>query len=172
MRFRFRAKSGVLQTVDVHDARLARAVQECQELPGQTVFQYAGDDGTVKSVTSSDVNQYLQSVSGGAFTAKDFRTWAGTLSAAEALDQLGAPPTKAAADRMIVAAIDRVAGALGNTRAVCRKCYVHPAVIDAFRSGVTIGHLGGARPRHPEGLRRTEAHLVALLRRPSLRKAA
>jgi DNA topoisomerase-1 len=172
MRFRFRAKSGVLQTVDVHDARLARAVRECQELPGQTVFQYVSDDGSVKSVTSSDVNQYLQSVAGGPFTAKDFRTWAGTLEAAQALDRLGAAPTKTAADRTIVAAIDQVAAALGNTRAVCRKCYIHPAVIDAYRAGLTVGHVPGARPRCPEGLRRAEACLVVLLRRPSLRKAA
>jgi DNA topoisomerase-1 len=172
MRFTFRAKSGVLQTIDLHDARLARAVQECQELPGQTVFQYVGDDGAVKSVTSSDVNQYLQAASGGSFTAKDFRTWAGTLAAAQALDQLGPPRTRSAADRTIVTAIDRVARALGNTRAVCRRCYVHPAVIDAYRAGLTVGQIAAAHPRYPRGLRRAEARLIALLRKPSLKKAA
>jgi DNA topoisomerase-1 len=172
MRFTFRAKSGVLQTIDVHDARLARAVQECQDLPGHAVFQYVGDEGAVRSVTSSDVNQYLQAASGGPFTAKDFRTWAGTLAAAQALDQFDAPDTRSAADRTIVAAIDRVARALGNTRAVCRKCYVHPAVIEAYRAGVTVGRLAARRPRYPRGLRRAEARLVALLRKPSLKRAA
>jgi len=170
IRFEFRAKSGVYQNIEVDDARLAGAVRECQDLPGRRLFQYRDDRGDVRSLSAADVNAYLQEIAGDAFTAKDFRTWAGTLAAASALDEAGAAPSATAGARMIVRAIDRVAEKLGNTRAVCRKCYVHPAVLDAYRSGLTIGRMtarGSAR-----GLRQDEANLVVLLRNSPLASAA
>ncbi len=96
---------------------------------------------SARTLSSSDINAYLREVSGGKFTAKDFRTWAGTLSAAQALDEIEPPASKTAANRSIVQAVDRVAEALGNTRAVCRKCYIHPAVLDAFTDGVTLSRV-------------------------------
>jgi DNA topoisomerase-1 len=164
MRFDFRAKGGIQQTVDLEDARLARAVRECQDLPGQTLFQYVDDDDEVKSLSSSDVNAYLKEISGGPFTAKDFRTWAGTLVAANELDGSERPESVTAGKQVIVEAIDEVASALGNTRAVCRKCYIHPAVLDAYLAGVTIGRLS-ATARGSKGLRDAEARLVKLLER-------
>jgi DNA topoisomerase I len=162
LHFTFRAKSGVYQTVDLEDARLARAVRECQELPGQVLFQYEDETGDVKSVSSSDVNQYLREISGDDFTAKDFRTWAGTLAAARTLDELGPAPSRTGLTRRILVAIDRVAEQLGNTRSVCRKCYVHPAVLDAYLAGYTIGRLT-TTPRNVRGLHEVEARLVSLL---------
>jgi len=162
LHFSFRAKSGVYQTIDLEDARLARAVRECQELPGQVLFQYVDENGDVKSVSSSDVNQYLREISGDEFTAKDFRTWAGTLAAARALDELGPAPSRTGLARRILVAIDRVAEQLGNTRSVCRKCYVHPGVLDAYLAGYTLGRLT-AKPRSVTGLNEVEARLVSLL---------
>jgi len=170
IRFAFRAKSGVYQTIDLEDARLDRAVRYCQDLPGQTLFQYLDESGKVKAVCSTDVNQYLREVSGGDFTAKDFRTWAGTLVAAQALDELGCGASQAAGRRTIVAAIDRVAKALGNTRAVCRKCYIHPAVLDAYGTGLTLGCVSVTHG--PRALKQVEARLLALLQQAVQPKAA
>jgi len=171
LHFAFRGKSGVFQSIDLTDARLAKAVGECQDLPGQTLFQYRDDRGRRRSLTSSDINGYLREISGAQFTAKDFRTWAGTLTAARALDGVERPRSKAAANRVIVQAIDHVAEALGNTRAVCRGSYIHPTVIASFRDGVTLS--GVAVSRVPAGLVEAEARLVQLLRRASRgRKAA
>jgi DNA topoisomerase-1 len=125
----------------------------------------------VRSLSSTDINSYLREISGGEFTAKDFRTWAGTLAAAQALDQLEPPESKTAANRAIVKAIDQVAGLLGNTRAVSRGSYIHPGVIESFRDGVTLSGL--PPPRATNGLSVPEARLVALLRRlDRVRKAA
>ena len=170
LRFAFRGKSGVSQAVALDDATLAKAVRECQDLPGQTLFQYRDDDGGLKNVSSTDVNDYLREITGGAFTAKDFRTWGGTLAAAKALDGFDPPASAAAGNRAIVEAIDRVAETLGNTRAVCRKCYVHPAVLVAFQAGLTIGRV--SRKRASKGLRESEAKLVALLLRMDQKNAA
>lgn len=170
VRFAFRGKSGVSQTVDLEDAMLAKAVRECQDLPGQTLFQYRDDDRKVKNVSSTDVNDYLREITGGDFTAKDFRTWGGTLSAAKELDGVDLPDSETAGKRAIVEAIDRVAESLGNTRAVCRKCYVHPAVLAAFQAGLTIGRVN--RKRSSKGLREAEAKLVSLLQRMDQKKAA
>jgi DNA topoisomerase-1 len=171
IRFDFRAKSGVRQTIDLADARLAAAVRRCQDLPGQILFQYLDEAGEVRSLTSSDVNAYLQEIAGGAFTAKDFRTWAGTLAAARALAELGPAESQKASRRTIVAAIDRVAQQLGNTRAVCRKCYIHPAVIEAYTAGrvLTLASSNGRRPR---GLSAEEAALLGMLSRPPARPEA
>lgn len=172
LQFTFRAKSGVHQKIELDDARLARAVRQCQELPGQMLFQYVDEHEVVRAVSSSDVNEYLRVATGGAFTAKDFRTWAGTVSAARALDDSGPAETVKEAARNVVAAIDRVAATLGNTRAVSRKCYVHPAVVDAYLAGVTIGSLPVRSPGGGTALTRDEVRVAALLRRAERRVAA
>lgn len=171
LKFAFRGKSGVFQSIEIDEPRLAKAVRECQDLPGQTLFQYRDDRRRVKSLSSTDINAYLREVTGEQFTAKDFRTWAGTLAAAQALDKMDPPASKTAANRVIVRAIDQVAGLLGNTRAVCRGSYIHPAVIESFRDGVTLSAV--APSRAPSGLFDAEARLVSLLGKANrARKAA
>jgi DNA topoisomerase I len=173
LHFAFRGKSGVFQSIEIEEPRLAVAVRQCQDLPGQTLFQYVDDQQRRRTLTSSDINRYLKEIGGGRFTAKDYRTWAGTLSAAQALDAMAVPSSKTAANRSIVEAVDCVAEALGNTRAVCRKCYIHPAVLDAFAEGVTLSRVTINKARVPKGLLDVEARLVALLRRGDrIRKAA
>ncbi len=172
IRFAFRGKSGVFQSIEIEDPRLSKAVQQCQDLPGQTLFQYRDDACKVRGLTSTDINRYLREVTRGQFTAKDFRTWAGTVRAAEALDEMDAPASKTASNRAIVEAVDRVAEALGNTRAVCRKCYIHPAVLDAFLSGVTLSDVSPARAKAANGLTSAEARLLSLLKRPARRAKA
>lgn len=175
--FRFRAKSGVLQEVDLHDAALARSVKHCQDLPGQTLFQYVDAAGARQVVDSGDVNQYVREVTGQDFTAKDFRTWAGTVLAAMALCDLRLATTPSARKRCVVQAVTDVAARLGNTRAVCRKCYIHPMVIDAFMDGVTIDvqNAPTRRTRASGRLSPGEAAVLGLLRRfsePRVRRAA
>jgi DNA topoisomerase I len=131
-RLEFKGKSGVNHEIDIRDPQIAKIVGQCQDLPGQELFQYVDAEGAVHDIGSSDVNEYLQEISGKDFTAKDFRTWAGTALAAQALQEFEDFDTKAAAKRNITKAIERVAERLGNTKAVCRKCYIHPAVIDAY----------------------------------------
>ena len=167
--FAFRAKGGINQAVEFEDARLARAVRTCQDLPGQILFQYEDEEGEVRALSSSDVNDYLRETSGGDFTAKDFRTWAGTLTAAQALDSCEPPASVTAGKRSIVEAVDVVAGRLGNTRAVCRKCYIHPAVLEAYQAGLTIGRMSARRPAQKQ-LREAEARLVLLLVKMSPRQ--
>jgi DNA topoisomerase I len=173
MRFRFRAKSGVMQDIQVNDATLTAIVKKCRGLPGPALFQYVGTDGKRQSIDSTDVNAYLKGITGKPFTAKNFRTWAGTVLAASALCEFPAPASDAAFKRMVVKAVDSVAGKLGNTRAVCRKCYVHPAVFEAFRAGVTIagagGKNGGARRA---GLSAQETAVLALLKAYQQRESA
>lgn len=172
MRFAFRGKSGVFQQIALEEPRLARAVQQCQDLPGQTLFQYRDDQRRIRRLTSSDINAYLREISGGPFTAKDFRTWLGTLTAAEAFDKLPRATSKTAGNKAIVDVVDGVAKALGNTRAVCRKCYIHPAVFDAFLSGMTLSSVPPARSRSASGLSAAEARLVTLLQRVDRRAKA
>ena len=133
--FHFRGKSGKEHKVKVQDRRVARILDRCSDLPGEVLFQYIDDDGERHSVESSDVNDYLRRVSGAEFTAKDFRTWAGTVLAAQALKELASFDTKAAAKKNIVEAVKSVSGRLGNTPTVCRKCYVHPQIFDAYLDG-------------------------------------
>ncbi len=151
LRFNFRGKSGVEHDVNVDDRRLAKIMRKLQDLPGQEVFSYVDDEGdTVRNITSQDVNDYLREITGEDFTAKDFRTWAGTVLAAVALDAVEKAETKKAAKANIKNAVTAVAKILGNTPAVCRKCYVHPAVLAAYLTGNAI-----------EGLkRRTEQALA------------
>jgi DNA topoisomerase-1 len=132
--FTFRGKSGVEHDIDLSDARLADVVKRCQDLPGQELFQYEDDDGRVKDVGSVDVNDYLREITGETFTAKDFRTWAGTVLAAKALKELKSE-TGTELKRNMVQAIETVAERLGNTKAVCKKCYIHPAVLQSYIDG-------------------------------------
>ena len=140
VRFRFRGKGGLMREVELRDRRLASVVRRCQELPGQELFQYVDSDGEARDVASEDVNEYLREVSGGDFTAKDFRTWAGTLLAYRALRALQPEDHGTAAKRNVVRAMRVTAERLGNTPAVARGSYVHPAVLDAYLEG----DLGGA----------------------------
>ena len=133
--FRFRGKSGHQHEVTIRDRRLARLVRRCQELPGQELFEYVGEDGEVRDVRSEDVNDYLRETAGIDITAKDFRTWAGTVSAYRALQGQEVPVNPRAARRTIVQAMRETAERLGNTPAVARQAYVHPAVIDAYTNG-------------------------------------
>ena len=140
VRFRFRGKGGQTHEVGLRDPRLATVIRHCQELPGQELFQYVDEDGELRDVTSDDVNDYLREASGGDFTAKDFRTWAGTLLAYRALRALQPEDHGPAARRNVVQAMRLTAEKLGNTPAVARGSYVHPAVLDAYLDGT----LGGA----------------------------
>jgi DNA topoisomerase-1 len=139
IRFEFRGKSGIVHAIGVQDARLARIVKACRDLPGYELFQYVDDDGSRCSIGSADVNEYVRDACGLAFTAKDFRTWAGTVLVARALAEARTPTSSAAGRRAIVRAIESAANRLGNTVTVCRKSYVHPAVLDAFLDGDVIG---------------------------------
>jgi DNA topoisomerase-1 len=160
LRFTFRGKSGKDWQLSVRDARVARVVKDCQELPGQHLFEYQGEDGQVHPVSSTDVNVYLHAVCGDDVSAKDFRTWAGTVQAALAFDALADKmPTKKA----VRAVIGDVAAHLGNTIAVCRKCYVHPCVLEAFEKGTL--KLRARTGRRGTDLSPAERAVLALLRR-------
>ena len=141
IRFRFRGKSGQEHEVGLRDRRLATIVKRCQELPGQELFAYVDEAGAIRDVASDDVNEYLRDISGGDFTAKDFRTWAGTVLAYRALRALEPAGSATDAKRKVVAAIRETAGRLGNTPAVARKSYVHPAVVEAYMDGKVGGAL-------------------------------
>jgi DNA topoisomerase-1 len=144
IRFEFRGKSGVEHEIDLEDGRLAEIVRQCHELPGQELFQYLDDGGDWHDVNSGDVNDYLHEIAGEEFTAKDFRTWSGTVLAAMALSGLDGFTTTAQARKNIVRALESVAHRLGNTKAVCRKCYVHPAVFEGYLDGTLVRSLKGA----------------------------
>src|SRR5260370_30808642 len=144
LRFRFRGKSGRQHEVAITDGRIAKIVSKCQDLPGQDLFQYVSDDGQVRNVTSQDVNDHLREITNENCTAKDFRTWGGTVLAAIALGAQGEFETKKQAKANLKTAICAVAHFLGNTPTVCRKCYVHPAIVEAYLSGTQIAGLGEA----------------------------
>lgn len=135
IKFSFVGKSGVKHEVDVEDKRLAKIVRAAQDLPDQELFAYLDAQGNMRDVKSNDVNAYLREISGTDFTAKDFRTWAGTVLAAHALAEFESFDSQTQAKRNVVAAIERVSKMLGNTRAVCRKCYIHPAILDSYLDG-------------------------------------
>ncbi|GAA6131199.1 DNA topoisomerase IB [Halopseudomonas sabulinigri] len=161
IRFHFRGKSGVEHEVSVRDKRMARVVKRCQELPGQNLFQYVDEDGERHNVSSSDVNAYLHSLTGADFTAKDYRTWAGTAMALAVLRELEWQP-ESEAKRHVVAMVKEVARQLGNTPAVCRKCYIHPAVLEHF----SLGELSKMpKPRVRKGLKAEEVALAMFLER-------
>ncbi|MHB8717771.1 MAG: DNA topoisomerase IB [Candidatus Dormibacteria bacterium] len=165
LRFVFRGKSGKQHSVEVQDRRVARVMKALQDLPGQLLFQWVGDAGDLHTVESGDVNAYIREAAGDDFTAKDFRTWAGTVLAAWELRGFDPPTSRTEARRQVVAAITSVARQLGNTPAVCRRCYIHPAVLDAHGRG-TLRQL---RERVPgsgknDDLSAREAAVLALLR--------
>jgi DNA topoisomerase-1 len=167
--FRFRGKSGKVHETGIRDRRLARVIRACQDVPGQELFQYVDNDGERQAIDSSDVNDYLRAISGREITAKDFRTWAGTVLAFRALCALDPAASDTDAKRNLVAAIKDVAGRLGNTPAVCRKSYVHPGVVEAYLEGglgpdlvASAERAGEARPgTDPQ----EEAAVLELLRR-------
>jgi len=166
--FEFKGKSGVEHEVDVNDPRLAEIVRKCQDLPGEELFQYVDEQGVVRDIGSADVNQYLKEVAGEEFTAKDFRTWAGTVLAAQALQELKTFDSKAEMKRNIVSAVESVAERLGNTKAVCRKCYIHPAVLNAYMDGSLVDTLqqrAAEMSKSIAKLRPEESAVLALLRR-------
>jgi DNA topoisomerase-1 len=160
LQFSFRGKSGVQHAISVADLRIARIVQRCQDLPGQELFQYIDAHGRRQTVTSDDVNAYLREISGRNVTAKEFRTWGGTMLAGVALREMGPARTQAEAKKNILKAIDQVSERLGNTRTVCRKYYVHPALLHAYMQGLVAGP---SAPAPARGKRRKPP--VAALRR-------
>ncbi|MHC8333735.1 DNA topoisomerase IB [Pseudomonas sp. LB3P25] len=157
--FQFRGKSGVEHQITVKDRRLARIIKRCLEIPGQNLFQYLDENGERHTVSSSDVNAYLQTLTGADFTAKDYRTWAGSALALAVLRKLQWEP-ESDAKRHVVEMVKNVAKQLGNTPAVCRKCYIHPAVLDGFLLGA-LAEL--PRPRARKGLRAEEVGLAVFL---------
>jgi DNA topoisomerase I len=166
LRFSFRGKSGVEHSIAVADPRLARIIQRCQDLPGQELFQYRDKAGKRHLISSDDVNDYLKDISGRDISAKDFRTWGGTMLAAVELRRRGEGASRRETERNIIAAIDAVAERLGNTRSVCRKYYVHPALIDAYRMGDTVPDAPAgrkARQRRGAALRRDEVLVLQFL---------
>jgi DNA topoisomerase-1 len=161
--FRFRAKSGLPSTVELQSPTLARIVKRCQDLPGEDLFQYVDGVGNVRDVESGHVNDYLRAISGRECSAKDFRTWAGTVLAARALRQSPSFDTQAQAKRNISSAIKTAAAQLGNTPSVCRKCYVHPAILEAYMEG-SWPPPPGSKPRTKLGLSTEEVAVLRLLR--------
>jgi DNA topoisomerase-1 len=168
VRFQFKGKSGVEHDIDLSDPQLARIVRKCQELPGEELLQYVDDAGAVRDIGSGDVNDYLREITGQEFTAKDFRTWAGTVLAATALKEFEFVDSKARMKKNIVRAIESVAKKLGNTRAVCKKCYVHPVVLDSYLDGSlldTLGQRARKLDKRLGKLRPEEAAVLVLLQR-------
>ena len=147
---------------DVTDRRIAKIVLKLQDLPGQSLFQYLDDEGSVCDVTSQDVNDYLRKITGEDFTAKDFRTWAGTVLAAIALSTAGAFATKRQAKANVKNAIEAVAKILGNTPAVCRECYIHPAVVEAYFKGNSINDFKAKIEEDERGIDLVSAQVAVL----------
>jgi DNA topoisomerase-1 len=168
VRFAFRGKSGVEHDIKLDDRRLARTIKACRDIPGYDLFQYYDEDGERHAVGSSDVNAYLKEITGEDYTSKDFRTWAGTVLAADLLRAFDAFTSDTEAKRNIVRAVETVAKRLGNTKAVCRKCYIHPAILDAYvdRSMLkTVADRARRAARKPGDLTEAETAVLALLQR-------
>jgi len=167
VKFRFKGKSGVKHDIELNDKKMARIVKACRDLPGQELFQYLDDNGQVRDIGSEDVNEYLKEISGADFTAKDFRTWAGTVLAAKALQEYESFTSQRQARRFMVAAVEAVAKKLGNTKAVCRKCYIHPEVFNSYLDGSLVQTLRSQVEKELSGplrgLRPAEAAVLVLL---------
>ncbi|HEY4564709.1 MAG TPA: DNA topoisomerase IB, partial [Thermoanaerobaculia bacterium] len=167
LRFEFRGKSGKEHSVEVQDRRLARIVKQCRDLPGQKLFQYLDENQERQSVSSEDVNAYLRETTGEDFTAKDFRTWGGTVLALSALLEVGDCESEREANKAVVEVVKRVAGQLGNRPAICRKYYVHPVVIQSFLEGTlrdTLEEAVEGKEDGSNGLRWLEAQVLRLLK--------
>lgn len=169
LRFEFRAKGGKHHRVTLRSRRLARVIHQCQELPGQRLFQYVDEEGKRHPLDSDDVNAYIRDATGADFSAKDFRTWAGTVLAALALRELEKVTTQSQAKKNVLRAIENVAERLGNTPAICRKCYIHPGVIEAYMEGGLAENLkvraGREITNHLGDLPPEEAAVLVLLQR-------
>src|SRR3954462_7148416 len=167
VRFRFTGKSGKQWSLRVKDRRVAKIVRACQELPGQELLQYIDEEGKPQDVTSSDVNAYLNEITGQDITAKDFRTWAGTVLAAMALDEVKNFNSAAQAKRNLRAAVQKVATRLGNTPTICRKCYVHPEVLTSYTAGTLLLAITSASDLRDDqtGLTPEEAAVLVMLRK-------
>lgn len=167
VRFQFRGKSGVEHSLELNDRRIARIVKQCRDLPGYELFQYFDENGSRQTISSEDVNAYLQEITGEEFTAKDFRTWAGTVVAAQALTELGAFTSQTIAKKNITQAIKQAASQLGNRPATCRKYYVHPAIIDAYLDGSLLPTMEQQKELEIEeeayALRKQERGVLAVL---------
>ena len=168
VRFRFTGKSGKQWSLRVRNRRVAKIIKACQELPGQELLQYVDEAGNCQDVTSTDVNDYLKEITGRDITAKDFRTWAGTVLAAMALSELETFDSAAQAKRNLRAAIEKVSGKLGNTPTICRKCYVHPEVLNSYMDGNLVLELKSKAESElredVQSLKPEEAAVLALLR--------
>jgi DNA topoisomerase I len=168
VRFAFRGKSGVEHEVSLTDRRLARIVKACRDIPGYDLFQYYDEDRKRQSIGSTDVNEYLREITGQEFTSKDFRTWAGTVLAAQLLREFERVHSDAQLKKNVVQAVESVAKRLGNTKAVCRKCYIHPAVFDSYMDGSmlkTVGQRAKRMRRSATALNEAEAAVLGLLQR-------
>lgn len=150
VKFQFKGKKGVLQNLQLKSRRLARLIRQCREIPGKELFQYFDEQQNRHVIGSGDVNAYLKEISGMDFTAKDFRTWAGTLTAFRVFRDQGPADTAGAARQNIIKAVDTVAEALGNTRTVCKKYYIHPSLITAYESGALFDFLKEAQTDTPD----------------------
>ncbi len=173
--FEFKGKKGVYQKIALHSKKLARLISQCRDIPGKELFQYYGDDGKRCGVGSEDVNTYLKQVTGEDFTAKDFRTWAGSVSALYAIKQAGAFDTASECKKKIVSVLDVVALNLGNTRTVCKKYYVHPTVIKSYQDGTIfkyIEKLDEKRDLNVAELTMAEKALVQILENEKLAEAS
>jgi DNA topoisomerase I len=168
LRFRFTGKSGKKWSVSIRDRRVAKVIKACQDLPGQELLQYIDEAGQPQDVTSADVNEYLHEVTGESITAKDFRTWGGTVLAAIALHELESFDSAAKAKKNIRTAIERVASRLGNTPTICRKCYVHPEVLNSYLEGDVLLQMKASAESelrdNMDGLSPQEAAVLATLR--------
>ncbi len=170
--FDFHGKSKVHHTVSLEDRRLARIIKQCEDLPGYELFQYIDGDGERHTIDSSDVNEYLREITGQHFTAKDFRTWAGSVLACDLLRGMGAFENATQAKKNVVAAIKSVAAKLGNTPSVCRKCYVHPVVLEAYLGGISVEEAKAEIEEEigddAHALRKEERDLLRLLEQRSI----
>jgi DNA topoisomerase-1 len=168
LRFHFKGKSGKTWNLSLRDRRVAKIVKACQELPGQRLFQYLDDAGERQAVSSADVNVYLKAVTGSDITAKDFRTWTGTVLAAMALVEFERVDSEARAKKNLMRAIEHVSASLGNTPTICRKCYVHPEILSAYLDGALLIEvrevIDNQITENLEGLRPEEAAVLAFLR--------
>jgi DNA topoisomerase-1 len=175
VRFRFRGKSGKQHTVEVSDRRVARIVQQCQDLPGQHLFEYEDHNGEIASIGSEDVNDYLHGITGQPFTAKDFRTWAGTVLAAIALGKMEEVDAETIRKKNVITAIEAVARLLGNTVAICRKCYIHPAIPTSYLNGTLARNLrlkaDSEIAQHLHELKPEEAAVITLLRQELVQRS-
>jgi DNA topoisomerase-1 len=167
---RFQGKSGKLHQVEFRDRRMARIVQQCQDLPGQRLFQYQDEQGGLHRLESADVNRYLRAITGKAFTAKDFRTWKATVLVLRRLIEAPPPASASAASRLAKAAIREAAAVLGNTVTVCRKYYVDPRLVQLYVDGQLADYCRGTLPRAACGLEAHERLLLKLLERLERRK--